>query len=259
LTLTAYAMSEPQEPEGPELITAGDVLKTLTGGAIQEEHGLLPWGSNYAYLVSVADDERTLLAVYKPQRGERPLWDFPEGTLCYREVAAFFVSEALEWQLVPPTVLRSGPYGLGSVQFFVHHDPEISYFTPFPEDVQPQLQYFAVFDYLINNADRKGSHCLLAEPGHLWGIDHGISFHHQRKLRTVIWDYAGEPIPEPILESLQAFCDKLGPQDGEISQALKRLLTLREISALRRRLDYFLESRTFVQPGPGINYPWPPV
>lgn len=250
--------SDPAKRE-PEALTVEDVLETLRTGTIQEDHGVLPWGSNYAYLVSVSDEQRTLLAVYKPQRGERPLWDFPDGTLCYREAAAFVVSEALEWQLVPPTVLRAGPYGLGSLQFFVHHDPEINYFTPFPESAQGQLQYFAIFDYLINNADRKGGHCLLDEQGHLWGIDHGISFHHQPKLRTVIWDFAGESIPEAILEDLVRFCDTLTNLEGTVRQTLLGLLDIREVTALRSRLDRLLEQRYFVQPGPGPNHPWPPV
>ncbi len=252
-------MSEPDESADTQLVTIAEVLETLAGGEIQEEHGLLPWGSNYAYLVSVADARRTLLAVYKPQRGERPLWDFPQGTLCYREVAAFLVSEALDWQLVPPTVLRTGPYGPGSVQFFVDHDPEITYFTPFPAEVQPQLQYFAVFDALINNADRKGSHCLLAEPGHLWGIDHGVSFHHEPKLRTVIWDFAGQPIPGAILEDLQVFRDKLEQPEAAITEALGRLLASHEVAALRKRLARLLKNRTFVRPGSGPSYPWPPA
>ena len=254
-------MSDAQGPADPDpqILSLGDVLYTLNKGTIQEDHGVLPWGSNYAYLVSVTDDTRTLLAVYKPQRGERPLWDFPNGTLCYREVAAFRVSDALGWDIVPPTVLRSGPYGLGSLQFFIHHDPEINYFTPFPEVVVPRLQHFAVFDYLINNADRKGGHCLLDEQGHLWGIDHGVSFHVQHKLRTVIWDFAGEPVPDLILESLLAFCDTLSAPDAPGMTLLKGLLTEQEIRAFRRRLDTLLETRRFPAPGPGPNYPWPPV
>jgi hypothetical protein len=242
-----------------EPVTTDQVLQTLSRGVIQEEHGMLPWGSNYAYLVSVSDDERTLLAVYKPQRGERPLWDFPEGTLCYREVAAYLVSELLGWQMVPPTVLRGGPFGLGSVQFFVDHDPEINYFTPFPAVCQPQLQRFAVFDYLINNADRKGGHCLLDAQGHLWGIDHGISFHYLPKLRTVIWEYAGKPLPDSILQNLMAFLDALGNDELSANKVLGQLLSGREKKALKNRLDHLLATRVFVQPGTGPNYPWPPV
>jgi uncharacterized repeat protein (TIGR03843 family) len=231
-------------------------MQTLSYGVILEEHGVLPWGSNYAYLISVSDDERTVLAVYKPQRGERPLWDFPEGTLCYREAAAYIVSEMLGWQIVPPTVLRGGPFGLGSVQFYIDHDPEVNYFTPFPPEAQKQLQRFAVFDYLINNGDRKGGHCLLDSQGHLWGIDHGISFHHLPKLRTVIWDYAGQLLPDDVLQNLMSFCDTLDDADTPLSKVFVELLSQREIQSFRRRLERLLETRMFVQPGPGPNYPW---
>ena len=239
-------------------LTVAQVLQTLNRGMIQEEHGLLPWGSNYAYLVPVTDDERTLLAVYKPQRGERPLWDFPDGTLCQREVAAFVVSEALGWQIVPPTVLRAGPYGLGSVQFYVEHDPEVNYFSPFPMQCHDQLKRVAAFDYIINNADRKGGHCLLDSQGHLWGIDHGISFHRAPKLRTVIWEYAGEPLPDQDAQDLVRLCETLG-QPGLLTQALSELLSEQEVLAFRKRVERLSDVRVFPQPGPGPNYPWPPV
>jgi uncharacterized repeat protein (TIGR03843 family) len=242
-----------------EAITIDEVLQTLSRGVIQDDHGLLPWGSNYAYLVSVTDDEHSVLAVYKPQRGERPLWDFPEGTLCYREVAAYLVSQLFGWQIVPPTVLRGGPYGLGSVQFFIHHDPEINYFTPFPAGCQPQLQQFAVFDYVINNADRKGGHCLLDGENHLWGIDHGVSFHHAPKMRTVIWDYAGQPLPDTITRDLVQVCDRMADTESVFNRMITQLISEREILSLRRRLEHLLETKRFVEPDSGPNYPWPPV
>jgi uncharacterized repeat protein (TIGR03843 family) len=239
-------------------LTVAQVLQTLGRGVIQEEHGLLPWGSNYAYLVPVTDDERTVLAVYKPQRGERPLWDFPDGTLCQREVAAFIVSEALGWQIVPPTVLRAGPYGLGSAQFYVEHDPEVNYFSPFPAECRDQLQRVAAFDYIINNADRKGGHCLRDGQGHVWGIDHGISFHRAPKLRTVIWEYAGEPLPAQIAQDLVELCETLS-QSSLLIQALSELLSEQEVMAFRKRVERLSDARVFPQPGPGPNYPWPPV
>ena len=239
-------------------LTIAQVLQTLGGGVIQEEHGMLPWGSNYAYLVPVTDDERTLLAVYKPQRGERPLWDFPDGTLCQREVAAFVVSEALGWLIVPPTILRAGPYGLGSIQFYVEHDPEMNYFSPFPAECHAQLRRMAAFDYIINNADRKGGHCLMDPQGHLWGIDHGISFHRAPKLRTVIWEYAGEALPEPDVQDLVRLCETLS-QPGLLVQALNELLSEQEVMAFRKRVERLADARVFPQPGPGPNYPWPPV
>lgn len=253
-------MTQTPDPKSADStpLTVAQVLQTLGRGVIQEEHGLLPWGSNYAYLVPVTDDERTLLAVYKPQRGERPLWDFPDGTLCQREVAAFLVSEALGWQIVPPTVLRAGPYGLGSVQFYIDHDPEVNYFSPFPAECRDQLQRVAAFDYIINNADRKGGHCLQDRQGHLWGIDHGISFHRAPKLRTVIWEYAGEPLPEQIAQDLVRLCETLS-QPGLLVQALNELLSEQEVLAFRKRVERLSDARVFPQPGPGPNYPWPPV
>jgi len=253
-------MTQTPDPKSADStpLTVAQVLQTLGRGVIQEEHGLLPWGSNYAYLVPVTDEERMLLAVYKPQRGERPLWDFPDGTLCQREAAAFVVSEALGWQIVPPTVLRAGPYGLGSVQFYIDHDPEVNYFSPFPAECAPQLQRMAAFDYIINNADRKGGHCLQDQQGHVWGIDHGLSFHRAPKLRTVIWEYAGEPLPGPIAQDLVRLCETLS-QSGLLAQALSELLSEQEVLAFRKRVERLSDARIFPQPGPGPNYPWPPV
>ncbi len=240
-------------------ISLGRALEILSRGTIQEEHGLLAWGSNYAYLVPVVDGAATLLAVYKPQRGERPLWDFPDGSLCYREVAAFVVSEMLNWQIVPPTVLRAGPYGLGSVQVFIPHDPDVNYFSPFPPDCQEQLQRIVAFDYITNNADRKGGHCLLDSQGHLWGIDHGVTFHHAPKLRTVIWDFAGQALPEAILRDLRALHAALGEASAAAVQALQGLISEREYAAFRTRVERLIEAGRFPRPGPGPNYPWPPV
>ncbi len=254
-------MSEPSgfSAADPEPVTVEQALQTLARGVVQEEHGLLSWGSNYAYLVSVSDEERTLLAVYKPQRGERPLWDFPDGTLCYREMAAYLVSEVLGWQIVPPTVLRGGPYGLGSVQAYIEHDPEVNYFSPFPPDYRQALQRMAVFDYIINNADRKGGHCLLDSQGHLWGIDHGLSFHHVPKLRTVIWEFAGQKLPDAIMQDLRVLCERTANPEEPLVQALTELLSEREVAAFRQRVEKLLAVCHFPQPGAGPNYPWPPV
>lgn len=151
--------------------------------------------SNYVYLASLRGPAgETLAAIYKPQRGERPLWDFPEGTLHLREVAAYRLSLVLGWPFIPPTVLRDGPGGEGSLQLFVEHDPNRHFFEQREEPaLVPQLQRIALFDYVANNADRKGGHCLLDADGRIWAIDHGLCFHAQYKLRSVIWDWAGEP------------------------------------------------------------------
>jgi uncharacterized repeat protein (TIGR03843 family) len=231
-------------------------LKLLREGELQEAHGLLPWSSNYTFLMRIADSEMEALAVYKPRRGERPLWDFPDGTLCQREVAAYLVSEALGWHIVPPTLLRDGPHGPGSVQLFVGHDPEQNYFN-FEPEIRPQLMRVALLDQLINNADRKGGHCLLDLRGQIWAIDHGICFHTQPKLRTVIWDFAGEAIPETLLNNVRDLCALLSETD--LSRPLSKLLNRAEMDALQRRADQTIDGGAFCSPGPGRNYPWPPV
>ena len=155
----------------------------------------MPWSSNGTYLVTVTDDEHTTAAVYKPGRAERPLWDFPDG-LYRREVAAYELAEALGWGLVPETVTRlDGPLDAGSLQRFVDADFEQHYFTLLEMDAhRPALKRMATFDVIANNADRKGGHCLLDAEGRVWGIDHGLCFHSEPKLRTVIWDFAGEAL-----------------------------------------------------------------
>ncbi len=226
--------------------------------------GRMPWASNQTYLGrlclegagegGVAEKQESL-AVYKPRRGERPLWDFPEGTLCQREVASHLVSEALGWAIVPPTLLRGGPLGEGMVQLFVDHDPENHYFTL--RDAYPErFRQFALFDVIANNADRKSGHCLLDGDGHLWGIDHGVTFHRSVKLRTVIWDFEGEPIDDDLAAGLvraeTAF-------DGELGAGLSRLLAPAEVEAARRRLQWLLSRRVFPPPMTDYPYPWPMV
>ncbi len=239
-------------------ITVERLLDVLARGQVDAEHGVMRWSSNYAFLLSVTLDEVTALAVYKPQRGERPLWDFPDGTLCYREAAAFHTSRALGWQIVPPTVLREGPHGIGSVQFFIEHDPEQNYFS-LDETFHPQLRRFALFDYLINNADRKGGHVLLDPSGHLWGIDHGIAFHRDHKLRTVIWDFAGQPVADELLADIERLLACLDDADSAFVRAMCELLSEGERLAFRRRVEKLLHSRRYPQHGPGPNFPWPPV
>lgn len=239
-------------------ITIQRVLEVLKQGTLQTEHGMMRWSSNYTFLVSVVHDDVQLMAVYKPQKGERPLWDFPDGTLCYREVAAFLTSQELGWELVPPTVLREGSHGVGSMQFYIDHDPEVNYFT-FDTEVIPQLMRLATFDCVVNNADRKGGHCLLDSQGHLWGIDHGITFHTSNKLRTVIWDFAGQPIPSALLPDLERLCASLDNVETPYRKELCQLLSEAEIWALHNRVRHLLRSKRYPQPGPGPNYPWPPV
>ncbi len=216
--------------------------------------------SNYVYLASLRGPAgETLAAIYKPQRGERPLWDFPEGTLHLREVAAYRLSLVLGWPFIPPTVLRNGPGGEGSLQLFVEHDPNRHFFEQREEPaLVPQLQRIALFDYVANNADRKGGHCLLDADGRIWAIDHGLCFHAQYKLRSVIWDWAGEPVPEPLLADLAAAAKALTPPTGGAG-ILPALLDDEEVRALLDRIDSRLASGKFPEPGPHRSYPWPLV
>lgn len=241
----------------PTPIDLVSLLVLLQEGSI-EIQGLLPYGSNYTFLTTVKHRQQTTLAVYKPTRGEQPLWDFPENTLAFREVAAFLVSEALGWQLVPPTVYRTeGPHGAGSVQFFVQAQPDVHYFTLAEAD-QPDLQRVALFDLLVNNADRKGGHVLKDYANKVWIIDHGICFNAQPKLRTVIWDFGGQPIPKELLEDVTRFRAELESQTA-LHAGLGQLLDASEIGALRRRTDRLLATKHYPEPGPGRNYPWPPL
>jgi hypothetical protein len=234
-----------------------NILDLLQNGTI-EAQGLLPWSSNYTFLLNVCYNEQKEEAVYKPQRGERPLWDFPRGTLCHREQAAFVVSHALGWDIVPPTVLREGPHGIGTIQWYVPHDPEEHYFT-FEGMFTEQVQRIQLFDVLINNADRKGGHVLLSENDKLWGIDHGIAFHDEYKLRSVVWEYAGIPIPQLLRDDLLIFQSRLANKQHPVTQELATLLSKKEIKALSRRLSNLIENNIFPNPGPGRHYPWPLV
>lgn len=220
--------------------------------------GRMPWSSNATLLVNLTlgDDEQ--LAIYKPQRGERPLWDFPRGTLCQREVAAFEVSRALGWELVPDTVLRDGPAGIGSMQRFVEHDPEEHYFTLLSEH-DDVFRRMAALDIVINNTDRKGGHCIRAlADGRIYGIDHGVAFHAQWKLRTVIWDFAGEPIPEPVAADLRRLLDDVC--GGTVGLALRPLLDRFELDAMRARIDHLLATDEFPEPDRDYHsYPWPTI
>jgi hypothetical protein len=221
--------------------------------------GLLSGASNHTLLVRMDGDDD--LAVYKPQRGERPLWDFPPGTLYRREVAAYEVSRFLGWDLVPPTVARDGPLGVGSVQQFVAHDPQQHYFT-LVEDTRlhHRLAQLATFDLLINNADRKGGHVLrMAECDRLVGIDHGLTFHTQPKLRTVIWDLGRAVIARSWRDDLARLGTALAGDGADVAR-LRDLLDDGEIAALRRRAEALAGSDTLPDVAPDRRpYPWPPL
>jgi len=236
-----------------ELLLTGDM-------ALQ---GLFPWSSNYTFLVSLtrpSTPAEEVLAVYKPCRGERTLWDFPEGTLCRREFASYLVSQALGWPRIPPVVFReNGPHGPGSAQLFINADYEAHYFNLrhlplFTED----FRRIALFDDIVNNADRKGGHCLKDKNGQIWAIDHGLTFHVERKLRTVIWEFSDENIAAPLLRDLKRLRELLD-EPGEFYQALAQVITLAEMRAFRRRVDRLLATARFPRMDFGHNMPYPPI
>ena len=210
-------------------------------------------GSNYTFLVDVTHEGQSYPAVYKPSKGEQPLWDFEENTLALREVAAYLVSEALELHFVPFTVFREdGPHGPGSLQQFIEYDPEYHYFNFTDEDKQ-LLKPVVFFDLLVNNADRKGSHVFFEEKTHkLFAIDHGVCFHQEDKLRTVIWDFAGQAIPDDLLSPLSSisnWSDLLGPY-----------LSPDEIRALESRAKKLIHSQKFpLPPHDRRAFPYPPL
>jgi len=239
-----------------------DVLNALQYGDLTVRGEFL-WGSNYTFLAQVEYKTLSLRGVYKPNRGERPLWDFPAASLARREVAAFLVSEALGWNLVPPTVYREkGPLGAGSLQLFVEHDPEKHYFNFSAEDRQ-RLRPVVLFDLIVNNADRKGSHVLLGPQNHLWCIDHGLCFHVEDKLRTVIWDFVEEPVPDRFCADLMEFRNCLQPSGKNLhglSEQLATYLSRGEIIALASRAERFAANKSFPAPDPSRRpFPWPQI
>ncbi len=235
-----------------------DPVDVLKRGEITIQGEFL-WGSNYTFLAEVAYGDQKVAAVYKPSKGERPLWDFPVSSLAKREVAAYQVSEALGWRIVPPTFYRKGgPLGAGSIQLYIEHDPEYHYFN-FTEEDRQRLRPTVLFDLIINNADRKGSHVILDDRQHIWLIDHGICFHEEDKLRTVIWDFAGEAIPAKLMEDVRRMVGTLNPSGG-LAAALKPYLKGSEIKALAARAERLLAAGRFPAPSGGRRvYPWPPV
>jgi hypothetical protein len=220
------------------------------------EYGLIPWGSNYTFLVVMdVGQAAPLLGIYKPRRGEAPLWDFPDGTLYKREFGAFLLSEALGWRLVPPTVIRNGPKGVGTVQLYVHHREEDADYFAIRDQHREQVQAMATFDLIANNTDRKAGHCLRDEEGHVWGIDHGLTFHEHPKLRTVIWDFGGEPIPVHLLQDMQKVYTHLETHKG-VARELAKLLASSEMHALKQRLQYLLAHPQFPALQARRSVPW---
>ena len=236
-----------------------NVLSALQQGKLQLE-GQFIYGSNYTFMALCQYGEHTLSTVYKPLRGERPLWDFPNQTLARREVAAFLFSEGLRWNLVPPTVFRikAAPMGPGSLQLFIEHDPDLHYFN-FNKEQRKHLKKVMLFDLLINNADRKAGHLLISPEGQLFLIDHGLSFHVEDKLRTVVWDHAGEPIPPHLCQDIRKVIPELSP-GADLYKALQPHLLPAEIAALQNRAQRLINDGKYpLPPEDRRAYPWPLV
>jgi hypothetical protein len=234
------------------------VFDILSSGDI-EVLGLLPYSSNYTFLTKVSGKGSETLAVYKPSRGERPLWDFPLGTLARREVAAFLVDRAAGWSYVPPTVLRDdAPLGSGSLQLFIEHDPERHFFVVGRERLQ-EFAPICALDVVINNADRKAGHVIEDGDKKLWAVDHGLSFNVEPKLRTVIWAFAQDAIGSDIEAKLRRLEEKLSDPSG-LGGKLESLLSVDEARATLDRVRALRTEGRFPAPEPEQHHlPWPLV
>lgn len=243
--LTAARMTQGWELE--------DVLNLIARGDMTGCE-LIPWGSNYTFAVRLVCDGASAIGIYKPMRGEAPLWDFPRGTLYRREHAAYVVSHLLGWDFIPPTVIRDGLHGVGSVQLFVEH--EATDYFHFRADHEDDLKRMCVFDMVTNNADRKAGHCLKGVDGQVWGIDHGLTFNVQPKLRTVIWDYGGQAIPPALVDDLLDF--RTDPaRVKEMYACLAGQLAKDELAAFLKRIDLLIQEPVFPEPYSRRALPWP--
>ena len=239
---------------GAAALSTRDAL-TLLANADLEIIGRLVDASNATLYCRAGLDGVDVTCVYKPIQGERPLWDFPEGTLAFREVAAYAVSEATGWDLVPPTVLREGPFGPGMCQLWVDVDPAVDV-GMLARSEHADLRRMAVLDVVINNADRKGGHLLPVPDGRVYGIDHGVSFATEEKLRTLLWQWRGDPLTEEAVEVLVELRSDL---DGGLGERLGALLDRREVRTTVRRVDRLLRAGVHPQPsGDWPAIPWPP-
>ncbi len=201
---------------------------------------LVPQGSNYTFAVKMSAENLQFWGIYKPACGERPLWDFPYGTLHLRERCSFLVSRHLGWHLVPPTVIREGPHGEGSLQLCVPYDGKSNYFT-LRAEARPELLLLAAFDVMVNNTDRKGVHCFKSEDGRVWGIDHGLTFHSEPKLRTVIWDYAGFSLPKERVRDVNRLDEDLRNGESPLRREMDALLESEEVGVFIERVMRFRE------------------
>ena len=248
-------MSEqPVEPVLRQPVDDAEALQLLRDGEIDLEGRLLD-ASNVTLVGVIRTGTLAGECVYKPVAGERPLWDFPDGTLAGREISAFLVSEATGWQVVPPTVLREGPFGPGMVQLWIDGDDDVD-LPAFVRRDEPALRHMAVFDAVVNNADRKGGHIIPTRAGRVYGVDHGICFSVEPKLRTLLWRWAGKPLPDDAVEVLERLGDALRDDLGE---ELHEHLTRREVRATQQRVAELLRTGRHPEPsGDWPALPWPP-
>ena len=231
-------------------------LDALTHGEL-EVVGQLVDASNGSLLCRLSAGDANPLVIYKPRAGERPLWDFPDGTLSRREVAAFLVAEGLGWTIVPPTVWREGPVGPGMTQLWIDVDESVDLVALIQSD-HDALRRIALFDALINNGDRKGGHLLPTDDGTIWGIDHGVTFAVEDKLRTVLWQWRGAPIPASLLADLKGWLERVASGKPEMT-ALRELLAEEEVEVLLERGQRLFTEGRHPQPSPDWPaIPWPP-
>jgi hypothetical protein len=250
-------MSAPDDELTPALeLPVADALELLARAELTIE-GRLVDASNATLYCSAAWDGVTAACVYKPVSGERPLWDFPEGTLAEREVAAYEISAATGWLIVPPTLYRDGPLGPGMVQLWIDTDEDADLIGMIRGRSSPALRRIAAFDAVINNADRKGGHLLPTHNGHLYGIDHGVTFHVESKLRTILWQWAGDDLTDETTDCLRKLRSDL---DGTLGDRMHELLTVREVRRLTRRIDQLLQAGCHPDPPRDRHaVPWPPM
>jgi len=247
----------PPAGDGSAPLEDDAALELLAGGTLDVE-GRLVEASNATLYCSISYQGVQAACVYKPVAGERPLWDFPPGTLAGREVAAYAVSRAAGWDIVPPTVMRDGPFGPGMCQLWIHADAAADLIALARSCDHAQLRDMAVFDAVVNNADRKIGHLLPLPGGRLYGCDHGVCFAEEYKLRTVLWQWRGRRLPGRAVQALTRLQEKMA--GGDLAEELATLVSPAEMRATRDRIDLLVEHR--VHPYPPENWPavpWPPV
>lgn len=242
-------------PKVPRPVSAAATYDVLCNGRVLS-YDLIPWGSNYTFLAALSHGaEPEALGVYKPRRGEAPLWDFPDGTLYRRERAAYLAAQALGWDFVPLTVIRDGPEGIGSMQLFVEMEGS-PYRPELTEAHRDQLACIALYDLITNNADRKAGHCLVGTGGKIWGIDHGLTFHTDPKLRSALWEFYQEPIPPELLVALRGFLDS-AQRRGALQAELEDLLARAEVHGFFARAERIVEAGAYGSVSAYRRRSWP--